>query len=81
VERGAKVEFLNSIHASNVSIDGQVTGQIHCTGTITLEKRAKLNGLVQAARLVVKQGASHNGTMEIVAPGPGENPEPVQSDE
>lgn len=80
VERGAKVEFLNAIHASNVFIDGMVTGQIHCTGTITLEKRAKLNGLVQAARLVVKQGATHNGSMEIIAPETGEIPVPGEDD-
>jgi len=78
VERGAKVEFLNSIHATDVFIDGMVTGQIHCTGTITLEKRAKLNGLVRAARLVIKQGATHNGAMEIVASDTGENPVPDQ---
>lgn len=76
VERGAKVEFLNEIHASEVFIDGQVTGQIHCTGTITLEKRARLNGLVRAARLVVKPGASHNGTMEILSTGTGEAVDP-----
>lgn len=81
VERGAKVEFLNTIHAAEVFIDGQVSGQIHCTGAITLEKRAKLSGLVQAARLTVKQGASHSGTMQIVANAAGESPDPDQDAE
>jgi cytoskeletal protein CcmA (bactofilin family) len=80
VERGAKVEFLNAIHASDVLIDGMVTGQIHCSGIITLEKRAKLNGLVQAARLVVKQGASHNGSMEIITPDSGEISAPDENE-
>lgn len=76
VERGAKVEFLNAIHATEVFIDGQVSGQIHCSGAITLEKRAKLSGLVQAARLIVKQGASHSGSMQIVANDAGETADP-----
>ncbi len=78
VERGAKVEFLNTIHAAEVFIDGQVSGQIHCSGAITLEKRAKLSGLVQASRLIVKQGASHSGSMQIVANETGETADPDQ---
>jgi cytoskeletal protein CcmA (bactofilin family)/ribosomal protein S27E len=69
VERGAKVEFLQTVHAEDVVIDGNVTGHIRCTGTLTLEKRAFLQGLVQAARLVSKKGARHQGSMEILAPG------------
>lgn len=80
VERGAKVEFLSTITAGRVVIDGLVTGQIHCSGSVTLEKRAKLNGLVRATRLVVKQGATHNGPMEILQSDSGETPTPDQVD-
>jgi cytoskeletal protein CcmA (bactofilin family)/ribosomal protein S27E len=69
VERGAKVEFLHTVHAQEVFIDGHVTGHIRCTGTLTLEKRVVLHGLVQAARLVAQKGARHNGSMEILSPG------------
>lgn len=68
VQRGAKVEFLHAVQAETVYIDGLVTGQIHCSGTVTLEKRAELRGLVRAARLTVKQGAKHSGVIEIVQP-------------
>jgi cytoskeletal protein CcmA (bactofilin family) len=81
VERGAKVEFLSIITASKVFIDGLVTGQIHCSGAVTLEKRAKLNGLVRASRLIVKQGATHNGPMEILQSEPGEPPQPGHDEE
>lgn len=81
VERGAKVEFLSIITASKVFIDGLVTGQIHCSGAVTLEKRAKLNGLVRASRLIVKQGATHNGPMEILQSEPGETPQPGHDEE
>ena len=47
----------------------------HCTGTVTLEKRAVLDGLLQAARLVMKKGARHQGSMEIL--GPEDTAEPA----
>ena len=66
VERGARVEFLNPVTAASAYIDGNVRGQISCTGSITLEKRAHLQGLVKTASLVVKAGAKHTGTIEMV---------------
>jgi len=66
VEKGARVEFLNPVTATTAFIDGQVRGQISCSGTITLEKRAHLQGLVRAASLIVKPGAKHTGTIEMV---------------
>jgi cytoskeletal protein CcmA (bactofilin family)/uncharacterized CHY-type Zn-finger protein len=66
VERGARVEFLSPVNAQSVRIDGQVRGQINCSGLIVLEKRAQLQGLVRAAGLSVKSGAKHTGTIEII---------------
>ncbi|BCU75333.1 polymer-forming cytoskeletal protein [Luteolibacter sp. LG18] len=68
VERGARVEFLHAVQAAEVFVDGQLTGQVHCTGAVVLEKRAELRGLVRAARLQVKQGAKHSGVIEIIQP-------------
>lgn len=66
VERGAKVEFQGEVHAGKAYIDGDVKAQLICTGTITLEKKAHLQGLARAGGLVVKAGAKHSGLMEIV---------------
>ncbi len=66
VERGAKVEFLNPVIAGSAYIDGQVRGQISCTGSIVLEKRAQLQGLVRTSSLVIKPGAKHTGAIEMV---------------
>ncbi len=66
VEKGARVEFLNPVHAQTASIDGQVKGQISCGGSVTLEKRAQLHGLVRTSSLVVKPGAKHSGMIEMV---------------
>ncbi len=68
VERGAVVEFQGEVHARYAYIDGQVKAQLTCTGTITLEKKAHLQGLARAGGLVVKAGAKHTGLMEVVRP-------------
>ncbi len=67
VEKGARVELLNPVTAGSVRIDGQVHGQISCTGSVTLEKRAQLHGLVRTSSLVVKPGAKHNGIIEMAS--------------
>ncbi len=66
VERGAVVEFQGEIHTESAFIDGDVKAQITCSGTITLEKKAHLQGLARAGGLIVKAGAKHTGMMEIV---------------
>ena len=75
VERGAKVEFLNPVNAATAYIDGNVRGQISCTGSITLEKRAHLQGLVKTASLVIKEGAKHTGAIEMVQSPPQTGPD------
>jgi cytoskeletal protein CcmA (bactofilin family)/Zn finger protein HypA/HybF involved in hydrogenase expression len=70
VEKGARVEFLNPVTATTAFIDGTVRGQITCSGAITLEKRAQLHGLVRTSSLIVKPGAKHTGTIEMVQPKP-----------
>lgn len=65
IERRARVEFFHPVTAASVTIAGHARGQIFCTGTVTLEKRAHLQGFVRAAGIVVKSGAKHTGTLEI----------------
>ncbi len=66
VEKGARVEFLNPVSATAATIDGHVRGQISCSGTVTLEKRAQLHGFIRTAALIVKPGAKHTGTVEVI---------------
>ena len=68
IEKNAHVEFLNPVHAETASISGDVRGQLFCSGTVTLEKRARLHGLVRTASLIVKSGAAHDGTVEVIQP-------------
>ncbi len=66
VEKGARVEFLHPVTASTAFIDGNVRGQISCSGEVTLEKRAQFQGLVRTSSFIVKPGAKHSGTIEMV---------------
>lgn len=66
VEKGAHVEFVHPVNATSAFIDGHVRGQIMCTGTVTLEKRSELQGLVRTSSLIVKPGAKHSGTIDMV---------------
>ena len=71
IEKGARVEFLNPVIAATATIAGQVRGQISCTGAVTLAKGARLQGLVRTSALIVKPGAKHTGTIEMIsAPNP-----------
>ncbi len=74
VEKGAHVEFLNPVTATTASIDGEVRGQISCTGEVVLQKRALLHGLVRTSSLIVKPGAKHTGTIELVNAAPAPQP-------
>ena len=74
IEKGARVEFLNPVTATTATIDGHVRGQISCTGTVTLEKRARLQGLVRTSALIVKPGAKHTGTIEMIPQPPPADP-------
>lgn len=66
VEKGSRVEFLSSVIAESACINGNVRGQLTCSGTVSLEKRAQFHGLVRTTSLVVKSGAHHFGTVEII---------------
>jgi cytoskeletal protein CcmA (bactofilin family)/predicted RNA-binding Zn-ribbon protein involved in translation (DUF1610 family) len=70
VEKGAHVEFLHPVSAASATIDGEVRGQIYCSGAITLEKRARLHGLIRTTDLIVKSGAKHTGTVEMLSTKP-----------
>ena len=70
VERRSRVEFMQPVTTTHAIIDGHARGQINCSGTVTLEKRAVLLGYVRAASIIVKRGAKHHGTFEMAAPAP-----------
>ena len=69
------------IHASSVTVLGQLIGDIHSEGMVTLGKGANVKGNIFCSRLVVEDGARFIGNIDM-----GEQPkvivpkEPVQAE-
>jgi cytoskeletal protein CcmA (bactofilin family) len=68
VPRKVRADFLEPVVAHDVLIEGEVRGVLQCTGTVTLARRALLQGLVRAAAIEVRPGASHVGIFDPVSP-------------
>ena len=63
VESSATV--VSSIEARNVDIRGQVTGDVRSSQRLSLSGSGKLHGDASAARLVVEDGATLNGSISM----------------
>jgi cytoskeletal protein CcmA (bactofilin family) len=67
------------IHASSVLIEGELNGDIHSDGLVSLAEGATVIGNVYCTRIVMAEGARFNGKIEMaiaatlkVAPDPEE---------
>ena len=65
---GAKGKVSADIHASSVLVEGQLDGDIHSDGLVSLAKGASVNGNIYCARLVLQDGSRFNGKVELVKP-------------
>lgn len=63
----SKVEFIHPVDTAIAVVNGDVTGSIRATRTVTLLKRSRLRGNVTATKLVLKQGACHTGALREIA--------------
>jgi cytoskeletal protein CcmA (bactofilin family) len=70
------------IHANSVIVEGELNGDIHGDGLVSLAKGATVNGNVYCTRLVMEDGARFNGKIEMIVPAPLKvAPEPEELDE
>ena len=58
------------IHASSVIVEGELNGDIHGDGLVSLAKDSTVNGNVFCSRLVMEDGAQFNGKIEMMSPAP-----------
>jgi cytoskeletal protein CcmA (bactofilin family) len=65
IDSGATIQA--SIEGSNVSVRGQVTGNVSAKKRLTLGGSGHLNGDVKVARLTVEDGATLNGNVTMQA--------------
>src|SRR5947207_14238048 len=63
VDSGANVQA--AVEGANVSVRGQVTGNVTARKRLTLGGSGRLNGDVKVARLTVEDGATLNGNVTM----------------
>jgi cytoskeletal protein CcmA (bactofilin family) len=63
VDAGANIQA--SIEGANVSVRGQVTGNVSAKRRLTLGGSGRLNGDVRVGRLTVEDGATLNGNVTM----------------
>lgn len=67
---GAKGRVSADIHASSVLVEGQLDGDIHSDGLVSLAKGSTVTGNVYCARLVLQDGARFNGKVAMEKQSP-----------
>ncbi len=78
---GSQGRVKADIHASSVIVEGQLIGDIHSEGIVSLAKGADVFGNIYCARIVMEDGARFKGKIDM-----GDKPkvivpkEPVQID-
>jgi cytoskeletal protein CcmA (bactofilin family) len=67
-----------NIHASSVIVEGELDGDIHSEGVVSLAKNAVVNGNIYCGRIVMEDGARFKGNIDMgevaEAPAPKESP-------
>lgn len=76
---GRKGRVTADIHASSVIVEGELNGNIHSDGLVSLAKGAVVIGDIYCSRLVMEDGARLTGRIDManparlkVAPGPAD---------
>ncbi len=68
------------IHANSVIIEGQLVGDIHSEGVVSLANGADVRGNIFCGRIVMEDGARFKGRIDMREPAKIEVPkEPVQA--
>jgi cytoskeletal protein CcmA (bactofilin family) len=79
---GKTGRVIADIHASSVLVEGELNGDIHSDGLVSLAAGAMVSGNVYCARIVMEDGAQFNGKIEMAIPNPLKvAPEPEEVEE
>ncbi len=65
VPRGCVLESHHPITAHNALIEGELVSSIIATGTVTIDKKARVIGDITAANIVISPGAKQQGMITI----------------
>ena len=62
---GAKGRVTADIHANSVLVEGQLNGDIHSDGLVSLAKGSTVHGNIYCARLLLQDGSHFNGKVHM----------------
>lgn len=62
---GKKGRVTADIHATSVLVEGELNGDIHSDGLVSLANGAVVNGDIYCARLVIQDGARFSGRIDM----------------
>jgi len=65
---GRKGHVTADIHASSVLVEGELNGDIHSDGLVSLARGAMVIGNIYCDRIVMQEGARFNGKIEMLIP-------------
>ena len=65
---GKQGKVTADIHASAVLVEGELNGDIHCDGLVSLAKGATVNGNIYCARVIMEDGARYTGKIDMGIP-------------
>jgi len=70
---GKKADIKANITGEDISVAGNVSGNIKATNIVRLESSARLNGDIETVRLSISEGAVLNGRIHMVGVASNEN--------
>lgn len=65
IEKNCVVEFPDGVKAERAEIQGQLIGDLTCSGTVRLSRTGSISGNVRAVEIDLKDGAAISGTSRI----------------
>ena len=75
--------MIADIHASSVIVEGELDGDIHSDGLVSLAKDSTVNGNIYCARICMQDGARFNGSIDMSIPKKlkvAEEPKVIEAD-
>ncbi|MSQ23917.1 MAG: polymer-forming cytoskeletal protein [Chloroflexi bacterium] len=68
IEETAKVSA--KVTAASIIVAGQVNGELHCSGRVEIRPSGRVTGTINAATLVMQEGAFFDGNLKMRTAGP-----------
>jgi len=62
---GTDGSVLGDVHASHLTVEGLVEGDLHCSEAVVVKATAQVRGNIFAPRVAIMEGATFNGRVEM----------------